>query len=80
MTPPVPKAGMMLVGILGIDHICPLLNALKELAHLICRCLTVIIQAYDDISLNLVKACHQRTVLSEVLGQIDSCYILIFPA
>ena len=71
MASPVAEAGMMLMCISGIHHIGSLFNPLKQLSHFVRRCLSIIIQTHDNVSCHIMKARHQRTVLSEILCKIN---------
>ena len=68
------------MGIAGIYHIISCFQPLQELSHLVCRCLSIIVKTYQNISRHLMKACHQGSMLSKVFCQIHPADIQIFPA
>ena len=66
---------MLLMRIFCIHHIIPFLYPGQQLANLVRRCLSVVIQAYYHFSMSIAETSHQCSVLSEVSGQINAADI-----
>ena len=71
---------MLLMLIFCIDGIIALFQTVDQLIHLICRRLSIVVQADDKISVAMAKPRHKCRMLSEVPCKINSFYITFFSA
>ena len=70
-------ACLALVIVAGVNDVVTFVDLVQQLAHLIGGGLAVIVQTDNDIPAAFVEACHQRSMLPEVFGQIHPGHMII---